>query len=266
MINADYIIPQLWVEDNRDSGQAGMTTRGRIARFLSFPFVGNPSFRQVISPITELLPDDGIKKRTGFTLIEVLISITLLTVVLGAVYSSFFMVQKAVKRFDDVSLKYQEARTALDMMRREIEGSFITTPQLKDITKNKTIFLAKDRDIFDKKASELYFTTFSSRDGNLNLAAYIVEEKDKSLILMKMEAPAINIATIFSKLHKSELIEKIHGFSVEMLFNDKWVRTWDSSQTDKLPDMVRVSIEFDDSGNNIKLTEYARPRIAPRQL
>jgi len=210
--------------------------------------------------------DDRMKKGTGFTLIEVLISITLLTIVLGAVYSSFFMLQKAVKRFDDVSLKYQEARTVLDMMRREIEGSFIKTPQSKDITKNKTIFLARDRDIFDKKASELYFTTFSSRDGNLNLAAYIVEEKDKSLSLLKMEAPAINISTIFSKLRKSELMDNINGFSVEMFFNDKWVRTWDSSQTDSRPDIVRISIEFDDSGNNVKLTEYARPRIVPKQL
>jgi prepilin-type N-terminal cleavage/methylation domain-containing protein len=208
--------------------------------------------------------DDRTNKGTGFTLIEVLISITLLTIVLGAVYSSFFLVQKAVKRFDDVSLKYQEARTVLDMMRREIEGSFITTPQSKDITQNKTIFLARDRDILDKKASELYITTFSSRDGNLNLAAYIVEEKDKGLTLLKMEAPAINISTIFSKLHKSELIENINGFSVEMLFNDKWVRTWDSSQINKLPEMMRISIEFDDSGNNVKLTEYARPRIVPK--
>ena len=211
--------------------------------------------------IVSVNADDGIKKRTGFTLLEVLISITLLTIVLGAVYSSFFLVQKAVKRFDDVSLKYQEARTVLDMMRREIEGSYITKPQLKDITKNKTIFLARDRDIFDKKASEIYFTTFSSKDGNLNLASYIVEEKDKSLTLMKMEAPAINISTIFSKLHKAELMENINGFSVEMFFNDKWVRTWDSSQTNSRPDIVRISIEFDDSGNNVKLTEYARPRI-----
>ncbi len=134
----------------------------------------------------------------------------------------------------------------------------------KDITKNKTIFLARDRDILDKKASELYFTTFSSRDGNLNLAAYIVEEKEKNLTLMKMEAPAINISTIFSKLHKSELIENINSFSVEMLVNDKWVMTWDTSQTNKLPDMVRVSIDFDDSGNNVKLTEYARPRTGTR--
>lgn len=201
-----------------------------------------------------------MKRRTGFTLIEVLISITLLTVVLGAVYSSFFLVQKAVKRFDDVSLKYQEARTVLDMMRREIEGSYIITPQSKDITKNKTIFLTRDRDIFDKKASELYFTTSSSRDGNINLVAYTVEERDKSLTLLKMEAPAVNVSTLLSKLQKVDLMENINGFYVETLYNDKWVSTWDSSQINRLPDIVRISIEFDDNGNDVKLTEYTRPR------
>ncbi|MBI4839084.1 MAG: prepilin-type N-terminal cleavage/methylation domain-containing protein [Nitrospirae bacterium] len=59
-------------------------------------------------------------RRAGFTLIEVLLSLVLLTVMLGAVYGSFFSVQKALERFNGVSLKYQEARTALDIMRREI--------------------------------------------------------------------------------------------------------------------------------------------------
>jgi len=200
------------------------------------------------------------EKKSGFTLIEVLISITLLTIVLGAVYSSFFLVQRAVQRFDDISLKYQEARNVLDMLRREIESSYISTPQSKDVMKNKTIFLARDRDYFAQKTSELYLTTFSSRDGNLNLVSYTVEERDKNLILLKMEAPAVTVSSVLSRLQKAELIENINGFSIEMLFNDKWVRTWDSTQINKLPDIVRVSIEFDDRGNNIKLTEYARPR------
>jgi prepilin-type N-terminal cleavage/methylation domain-containing protein len=200
-----------------------------------------------------------MKKSNGFTLIEVLISITLLTVVLGAVYSSFFLVHKAVKRFDDVTLKYQEARTILDMMKREIEGSYLTS-QSKDITKNKTIFLAKDRDIFDKKASELYLTTSSSRDGNISIVSYMAEERDKNLTLIKMEAPAVTVSTLLSKIHKVELMENINGFSVETIYNDKWVRTWDSSQTNGLPEIVKIIIEFDDNGKNVQLTEYARPR------
>ncbi len=56
-------------------------------------------------------------------------------------------------------------------------------------------------------------------------------------------------------------MENINGFSVEVLFNKEWVRTWDASQTNKLPESVRVSIVFDDNGREVRLTEYASPRI-----
>ena len=201
------------------------------------------------------------KETCGFTLIEVLISLTLLTIVLGAIYSSFFMVQRALERFDNVSLKYHEARTALDIIRREIESAYIKIPQHKDITRNKTLFLIKDRDIFGKSASTLYFTSFPYRDKNLHVLSYFVEESDNKLKLLKMDAPAVTLSTLFSNLYKAELMDSIEGFSVETLFNNEWVRTWDASQTNKMPDSIRVSIVFDDNGKKVTLTEYAKPRI-----
>jgi hypothetical protein len=62
-------------------------------------------------------------------------------------------------------------------------------------------------------------------------------------------------------LYTMEMIEGIEGFSVETLFNNKWIGTWESSITGKLPDVVRLSVEFDDHGNKVILTEYARPKI-----
>ena len=56
-------------------------------------------------------------------------------------------------------------------------------------------------------------------------------------------------------------MDSIEGFSVETLFNNEWVRTWDASQTNKMPDSIRVSIVFDDNGKKVTLTEYAKPRI-----
>ena len=201
------------------------------------------------------------KKTAGFTLIEVLISLTLLTIVLGAIYSTFFMVQRALERFENVSLKYHEARTTLDIIRREIESAYIKKPQNKDITRNKTLFLLKDRDIFGNSASTLYFTSFPYRDKNLHVISYSVEESENTLKLLKMEAPAVTLSTLFSNLYKAELMDGIEGFSVETLFNNKWVKTWDASQINDLPDSVRVSIIFDDNGRKVKLTEYAKPRI-----
>lgn len=202
----------------------------------------------------------GTQKR-GFTLIEVLISLALLTIVLGAVYSTFFSVQRALERFDRISLKYHETRTALDIMRREIESALLINPRSDKSDRTKTWFVIKDRDVFGKSASSLSLTAFSFKGSSANSVTYSVNEKDGKLNLLKSESPA----AILSKDYEMVIVEGIDTFTVETLFNNKWVKTWDTEDTDKLPEEVRISIEFDDNGKSVKLTEYAKPKIG-RQL
>lgn len=196
------------------------------------------------------------RRDAGFTLIEILISLTLLTVVLGAVYGSFFSVQRAIERFDGVSLKYHDARTTLDIMRREIESAILD----KDRENGKAEFIIKDRDIFGKSTSVLNLTAFSFRRNSPNTVSYFVKENEGQIHLLKTDSPS----SMSLKEYSVEAVEGIEGFTVETLFNNKWVRTWNTADTGKLPDIVRVSIEFDDNGKPVKLTEYARPRIGKR--
>ncbi|MBI5740837.1 MAG: prepilin-type N-terminal cleavage/methylation domain-containing protein [Nitrospirae bacterium] len=198
----------------------------------------------------------------GFTLIEVLISLTLLVIVLGAVYGSFFSVRRVLDRFDDVSVKYHEARTALDIMRREVEGALLKNAgggqaDTRVEIANSTAFVIKDRDVLGKSASEMSLTALSFRGSSVNALSYYVEEKDDKLILLKKEAPH----GVRSGEYSTGVIEGIEGFSVETFFRDRWVRTWDTADTGKLPEVVRVSISFEDNGRTVKLTEYARPRV-----
>ncbi|MBI5194957.1 MAG: type II secretion system protein [Nitrospirae bacterium] len=199
--------------------------------------------------------------KKGFTLIEVLISLVLLTVMLGVVYGSFFTVQEALERFNGVSLKYHEARTALDIMRREIEGAFLSEQETQNLAyrqtgaERRTYFIIEDRDIFGKPASRLRLTAFNFRGGGVSAVSYFVEEKDRRFRLVKAESPA----ALLVKGYPAEIIDEITGFAVETFFNDKWVRTWDTAQADKLPDIVRVSITFNDNGKDVTLTEYAMP-------
>lgn len=188
---------------------------------------------------------------------EVLISLTLLTIVLGAVYSSFFSVHRATERFEGVSLKYHETRTALDIMRREIEGAILKNPGAKKDTKNSTVFDIRDRDIFGKNASTLDLTAFSFRGGKVDTISYFVKETNGTLELMKSVTPSISGRGSYT----IGMIEDIEGFSAEILYNNKWVGTWTGSSTGKLPDMVRLTIQFDDNGKKVTLSEYARPRI-----
>lgn len=200
------------------------------------------------------------KNYSGFTLIEVLISLTLLTIILGVVYSSFFSVQRAVDRFDKISLKYHEARTALDIMRREIEGAIVKNPRTEDEKTIKAGFVIKDRDVLGKNTSSMDLTSFSFRGSNLNAVSYFVKGTEGRLDLLKTEGPA----AFPSKKYKVEIIEGIESFTVETQFNKKWVKTWDTANTGQLPESVRISIEFDDNGKLVKLTEYAKPRFETR--
>ncbi|MBI5050377.1 MAG: prepilin-type N-terminal cleavage/methylation domain-containing protein [Nitrospirae bacterium] len=207
-------------------------------------------------------------QRGGFTLIEVLLSLVLLTIILGAVYSSFFTVQRAIERFDGVSLKYHEARTALDIIRREVEGAFLSELRTQNSPASlreagqaelRTYFLIEDRDIFGKTASRLRLTAFTSTGSGLSDISYSVEEKNGMLKLAKTAVPAA-ISPLQNEF-PVEIIDGIEGFTVETFFNNKWVRTWNTAQTAKLPDTVRISIAFDDRGKKVTLTEYAHPKI-----
>lgn len=209
---------------------------------------------------------------SGFTLLEVLLSVALLSILIGAVYSSFFTIQRALERFDGVTLKYHEVRTALDIMRRETEGSFIRSFTAPDTRINKTSFLIKDRDIFGKAASSLQLTAFTSRrSGSRAILYFTGEGSGGGLTLFKAESDPIRYISetsrtgIEDKGHTFEVIEGITGFTVEAFFRDAWVRTWDTEETGELPEAVRMTVEFNDSGGKVQLTEIARPRDG-RQL
>lgn len=209
--------------------------------------------------------------KNGFTLIEVLLSLVLFTIVLGAVYSSFFTIHRALDRFDGVSLKYHEVRSALDVMRREVESAFLYESPFLTSGKKQTAFVMKDRDIFSKPASAVSLTAFTFKGSGTKSVSYYVEEKNKSLVLMKAESPPLFLtvqnpadSSLKKKVYVLEMIEGIEGFAVEAFFNNKWIKTWDSHETGKLPEVVRFTIEFDDKGKRVRLSEYARPQIGAR--
>ena len=194
---------------------------------------------------------------TGFTLIEVLVSLTLLTIVVGSVYSTFHTVQRAINRFNGISLKYHEARTTLDFMRREIESSIFEPLLEEKSNENPTRFIIRDRDVFGKSTSALHFTAFSSQYNSVQNIQYYIEENEGHLLLFKKQGPAV----LSEEAYTLELIEDIESFTVETLFDGKWVRTWNAEETGGIPERIRITIEFDDNGKAVQLTEYSIPRI-----
>lgn len=173
--------------------------------------------------------------RKGFTLIEMLIAITITSIVIVALYSTFFLSRRAVDAVDDSLLRLQEARSVIDIIKREIESA------IYDNSKTYTVFKLDDRDFYGRQASQLSFTSFSPLLPGLAKINYTLEENDGKLILNK------KISSAFSKSDEKksiELMEDVESFTVEARYNDKWLKTWDSALSKGKPEEIRVCVKI----------------------
>jgi prepilin-type N-terminal cleavage/methylation domain-containing protein len=196
----------------------------------------------------------------GFTLIELLISLVMLSIILGALYSTFFLAHKAVNGLDESLLKLQESRLFLDSISREIDAALYSPGN------RKSGFKAEDRDLYGKQTSRLTFTSFSPLRPGLSAITYYVGEQKGILTLYK------KISDTFSsenepknetkdETNTAELMEGLESFSVEINDNGSWIKTWDTAETKRIPQEIRVTITVRIKDRQVSMYEIMRPRI-----
>jgi general secretion pathway protein J len=190
-----------------------------------------------------------IIQKKGFTLLEVLIAVAILSIVLTALYGTFFMSSRAMEDMDESMTKLQESRKAIDILRRELEAVYY-----KD-NDEKTFVKILDKDLYGKQATQLEFTAFTTVRPGLSKISYYMEEKDKKRTLFK------KIGSSFGKeeYEGADIIEDLEEFTVEAKYQDKWVKTWDTEITKKTPDEIKISLSVMIKGRKVTLSDTARP-------
>ncbi len=189
---------------------------------------------------------------TGFTLLELLIAMVLFSIILSAIYGSFFLSHRAMTGLDESLLKLQECRTAIDVMTRECE-SILYKPGSAS-----TLLKVEDKDFYGKQASRLSFTAFSPLSSGITLISYYVEEKDGVLTLYKKMDNAYKPD---NEAKGEELIEGLESFAVEVNDGSKWVKTWDTSETRQSPLEIRVTITAKIKDRPVSFFDTVRPKI-----
>lgn len=206
-----------------------------------------------MSRMSPLRPISPIRTHTGgFTLIEVLIAVSLSSMVLAALYSSFFVTQRAIHATEDTLITLHEARTALDIMRREVEAAFT----VKD-NNNRLIerFIISDRDFYGEQASGLSFVTHASIYKGPARVTYYVEEREKRLVLIKT---LTTIALDKAEAPEAEMVEEIISFTVEASNKGiSWHKTWKKK---KMPKMIRITLVVPLGERSVELSITAKPR------
>ena len=182
---------------------------------------------------------------------EVLIAVAILSIVLAAIYSTFFLSHRAIEGMDESMLKLQESRKAIDILRCELDSSYYDGKEVN------TFIKIQDRDVYGKQASQISFTAFSTLRPGLSRVSYYIEEKDGKLNLLK------KIGSPYSKEETEgvDIIEDLEGFNVEAKYNDTWVKTWDTDVNKAKPEEIRIGLIMMIKGKKVTLSDIAKPRI-----
>ena len=197
--------------------------------------------------------------RRGFTLLEIILAVTILALVGTMIYGGFSQTALNKARVEEDVDHSRVIHMALERMARELTMAFVSThvnPSL-ELRYMNTAFIGKDNG--DEDRSD--FTSFSHRrlyrnakESDQNEISYFVTEhpdEPDMKVLARREQNRIDEDPRTGG--KSQiLLENVEGFNLEYFgpLLSGWIQTWDTvdalAQPNRLPSHVRIRLEVRD--------------------
>jgi general secretion pathway protein J len=188
-------------------------------------------------------PGQGTHPASGFTLVEVLVAISILAILMTSVYGIFTSVSVARERLDADSADYHRARVIFDRMGRELRGTYF---QARD---QGLVFIGGKA---DEKTAILELTTTAvsplSRTGSgLARVRYLLvtdpENAASGLVLMRSEQPAHEPATETGIDGMMRLAPGVDAMTLRFFAQGQWQEKWDG-RISGLPEMVEIALQL----------------------
>jgi general secretion pathway protein J len=183
----------------------------------------------------------------GFTLIEILVAITILAIVLTSVYGIFGSVSAAKTRLDRDSTDYHTARVVFDRFSRELHGTYYRGD-------DQTTFFRGGRDNNGETFLELTTTAvtpLSAVGTGIAEVRYRLEADEESsnelMILMRGEKPRQS-STMLHDDRMMRLAPGIERLTVRFYSAGQWHNEWDASQKG-LPQLVEITMIVSQEGD-----------------
>lgn len=214
---------------------------------------------------THLFSNDTPRRQiseSGFTLIEILISITIVALVLATVYGVFSGVSAAKNRLDQDSETYHKARVIFERFGKELHGAYLSKANKDSIFKGAKT----ETDNFTFELSTTSASPLSSTGTGFALVSYTVTEDseadDGSKVILRSEKPLLSKEeTNNSRLMR--LAPGIEFFNMRFYADGSWNDSWDSTSSG-LPEMVEIELKIKDAtGNEIPfLSAFRLPEMS----
>lgn len=180
--------------------------------------------------------------QSGFTLVEVLVTVSITAVLLSTVYGIFTGVSNARKRVESEGRGYHLARVLSNRMAREIRSTYWQKDH------EGTDFFG-DSDNTGNSTLELSTTAASPLGrsaGGIARIRYSLEEDrregERQWRLIRREAPLFD--TEFDRREGQRLSDAVELFELRYYDGDRWVEQWDAALRGRLPQLVEIRMEI----------------------
>ena len=182
-----------------------------------------------------------IDQDRGFTLLELMISLTLLTMMMGMVFSVFATATDSIPRGEAAAQRSARLRMATALMTRQIRSLVDYPAETED---------EEIHSFFNGDSNEFTFITAAPQMGRgdgLGWVTYWVEEGDLNFSERLIFSSGAFVAEGENSVAEATLLTGIAGHRFEYLRLDgdtsEWVEAWEGLDEQSPPAAIRVTIE-----------------------
>jgi len=168
------------------------------------------------------------KRPGGFTLVEILLTMAILSVILVLLLSSFTGAGRGLEILTDRSGSFRQLRITMDRMGSDLEGAFAS------IGAETTVFTCRQDQFSGKPASTVIFTAYVLPDvtgsrppADLVKIKYFPKISDDGKFI-ELHREQSDLPLIENKIPTSEsrLASRLLGFRVELFDGTAWQKEW----------------------------------------
>jgi len=191
---------------------------------------------------------DVARSNHGFTLIEVVVAVALLSLILSSVYGIFSTISTTEKRLQSESELYHQARVIFDRVGRELSGSYLST------SNERSTFSASDD---SDTVPHLSFTSTSAiiqgaaPSGLVRLRYELETERNKQV--GKLKRSAVELFAPEDRLNFQRLSSQVKELNWRFYDGSEWQEEWDSQQSNSLPQAVEMSMVLMNNDHEISV-------------
>jgi general secretion pathway protein J len=187
----------------------------------------------------------------GFTLLEVLLALTILSVIAATVYSSFSTASRNVERADEVREGTDRARTLLSRLTNDIANAYLSGVMSETFLVGKKVEAEADKQRFDS----IHLTSLTnwrrpdSRELELWEVGYFFQERPEDMVRVLYRKEKRELSRDVPPLEGGtdyELTDAVDGLQLRYLDGTKWSDEWDTRKLGRLPRAVEVVLSLAD--------------------